>query len=189
MSKYGRDKNYYYVQTNNAIEQILKKKNVQSWLENCGPTTAINCIASLGINVEKWPGMQPEDIISIFFNNPANFTKLTSIRNLDLNNYLVNEIPQYYPYMAKYLFNVESKYIVTNNYDLIIKYLKDGNTIQMCLRNPGHYIAAIDTENNNIIYNDPWPGRDGLKNNGFNEVMDITEFDKNITGYFIVYFK
>ena len=188
-------KDHYYSQENNPEEQEFKKLGMAGWLETCGPTSAINCIASMGHYVEiKCPGRfkpQPESTLADWFNDPRNYQTMSDIRSsTPPEKWMGNRIPQYYPAAAKDVFNVKAAFISLDS-NTIIRHLKEGRAVQGCLINPGHYIAilAYDDVSSEFIFNDPWSTRPGNKNGGFNESMAASELAKNLQHWGIVYFK
>lgn len=194
-TKYFNNKDYYYIQTNNPQETLLRLLGFEKYLLTCGPSTMLNCIAPLGVNVEiSAPGLgklQPEGVAANYFVSPENWPAFKKIRNLEFNKDLIPfYIPQYYPYVAEKLFNVKAKYFELKIFNLIASKVLEGNAIQACLKVPDHYIAVVayDDERNELIYNDSRPERfaDG---NGFNRRMNITEFEKNVKNYFVEYYK
>lgn len=190
--------NHHYIQTNNPTEQFLKKLNNESkvsWLQSCGPTAAINCLAVLGHNLDiKCPGIyepQPEEVLMDFFNDPRNNKTFdTIVKNYDDMHIPGNRFAVLYPYAVKQVFNVLfAEYKKIHDFTEIIKLLSVGNTVQLLLKNPSHFIAAIayDDSEDKIIFNDPWPKRKGLKYAGLHEHMTKNEYDNNVTKYCVVY--
>lgn len=186
------DRNYYYVQTNNPTETILKKIRFDDWLESCGPTAAVNCIAALGYDVLiTCPGEyrpQPEEVLTDFFNDPVNAQKLKQIRDIDYAYLPKNRVPQLYPYAIEKVFDVPSFFKWTNDFSDIADCFYVGKTVQLCLENPGHYIAVVayDEDSDELIYNDSWPDRfkDG---NGFNRRLSQAEHKNNVKPYAVIY--
>jgi hypothetical protein len=86
------------------------------------------------------------------------------------------------------VFGVKATFQFGNDFNKIASYLANGNAVQLCLINPGHYIAAVayDDEKQEIIFNDPWPGR-FADQNGFNRRMGRAEVAANVKTFFIVY--
>jgi hypothetical protein len=193
MKRISRDD--YYTQNNNPTEMILKVYGDSVWLVSCGPTTMINCIAPLGYDVDfispsgKF-ALQPEECVMDFFHDPRNANKLDAIRSLP-DSIAENEVPQYYPYAASMLFGATAKFEFWKGFDRISEFVagRNGGTVQICLENPGHYLAVIDYDSSKkcLIYNDSWPGRheDG---NGFHRYMDKDEYNENVKNYVIWYF-
>ena len=68
--------------------------------------------------------------------------------------------------------------------------LRNRCEVQLCFKNPGHFIAYVtyDEDTDETIYNDPWPDRfpDG---NGFTRRMIKQEYDSNVKGFAIIYNK
>ena len=124
--KHWNDRNYYYIQTNNPTEEILRKKGVKKYLESCGNTSSVNVIASMDYNVDiKSPGkylLPADQALGDFLNDPSNYSEFEKIRT-DINpiDYLGNEIHQYYPYAVKQLFNVKAEFLFIKDFDGIAK--------------------------------------------------------------------
>lgn len=200
MSVFGRNRDYYYTQTNNPTEVALKSYGAKNWLVSCGPTSMINCLASMGYKVDvrsltgKWT-FQPEELVMDFLIDPRNVPKLNAIRDVPAD-FSKQEVPQYYPYAASVLFGATARYGYGVNLENIQRHLRTGGTVQICLKTPGHYLAVVnyepdpsgtlDPDKGQLIYNDSWPGRheDG---NGFNRSMGKEEFEANVKNYAIWY--
>lgn len=187
------DRDRFYSQENNPTEELLRKRKEESWLESCGPSAAVNCLAALDYNLNIYcPGPykpQPEEVLMDFFNDPRNYKKLEIIRrDTDPVSFPGNRIPQWYPYAVKEVFGALGQFLFTSGIEITISALKKGYAVQLCLIEPGHFIAAVayDDSTQEIIYNDSWPSRwtDG---NGFNRRMSAEEFDKTIKRYVIIY--
>ncbi len=190
-AKFWNDRDRFYSQENNPTEQLLKKREEDSWLESCGPTAAVNCLAALDYNLKiLCPGPyrpQPEEILMDFLNDPRNRAELEKIRADVLNAHLGNRIPQFYPHAVKQVFGAIGVFVWISGYVKTISYLKHGAALQLCLVEPGHYIAAVayDDESSEIIFNDPWPA--GVGGDGFNRHLDSAEFDRNVKKFAIIY--
>jgi hypothetical protein len=188
-AKFYDDRERYYIQTNNPTEVILSKIKGSEFLESCGPSAMVNCIAPMGYPVEiTCPGRykpQPEEVAMDFFNDPRNNQKLYAIRT-GVANFPGNRIPQYYPLAAKEVFNVKAVFKWGDPSDAIAP-LMVGQSVQMCLRNPGHFLAfvAYDDETQEFIYNDSWPARVG--GNGFNVRMPLQAARDELQSYMIIY--
>lgn len=179
----------FFSQTNNPTEEMLRKtlKERGGHLESCGPTSAVNIIQSLGYDVDiTCPGdykPQPEEVLTDFMNDKRNYAEFARIRsNLDPGQLPGNRVPQYYPYSVMQVFRAKAEMIYNHDWDYLTGLLADGNGLQFCQKNPGHYIAAqaYDDETDEIIYDDPWKGP--MKR------MSKADFD-NIQSYVIVYHK
>ena len=183
------DKSKFVVQTDNAIENILRKAGIQLWLETCGPTSAVNCMYFLGHNITiLLPGgymIQPEDALTVWMNDPHNAVMEAAARqNLDPNNYEDNEIPQYYPVALKAVFGVNAEFAWSNWTDVTAR-IKAGQAVMICLKNPGHFLAVVgwDDSTSELIYRDSWPGR--THSDGFNLRMGLAEFQNNTQGFIV----
>jgi len=192
--KYWSVKDHYYSQTNNPEEEEFRKKYKTKYLESCGPTSAVTIIAAMGHNVKiSCPGdwePQPESILTDFFNDPRNYPMQDKIRAATPSkDWLGNRIPQLYPYAVSQVFNVRCRLSWGDSFSEISSIVSRGMGVQVCLKKPGHYIAllAFDDEEKEFIFNDPWPGRKGLKNRGFNERMTKEEFLGNVQNFFLIY--
>lgn len=198
MAKYANDRSRLHVQTNNPTEEQLRKDeleeggDVKGWLETCGPTAMVNCLDALGIDIKiTTPGgyfPQPEEVAADYLNDPANYEKFRNIRpDLDFSKVQGNRIPNLYPLAAKEVFGAEAIFYLSRGWDLIVSDLILGYTVQLCLKNPGHYIAAVDFDRatEEIIYHDSWPGRTGT--DGFRLRMGRAEYDANVQDAVIVY--
>lgn len=183
----------YYIQTNNPTEELLRKRVEQSRLESCGPTAAVNCLAVLGYDLMiSCPGPyspQPEEILMDWFHDPVNLKRLARIdRNVNPRTTPGNRIPSYYPLAVRDVFGARGDFVDGITFGQIGEYLRKGHALQLCLKDPGHFIAAVafDFEHEHIIFRDPWPNRlpDG---NGFNRRIDLREYDRNIKSFAVIY--
>ena len=190
--KFWNARECYFVQTNNPTEEILRKRSDGVWLVSCGPSAAVTCIAAIGFDVSiKTPGgyaPQSEEVLMDFFNDPRNYPTLQKARpETPPDMWHGNEIPQFYPVAVQSVFGVKACFEWKADFDKVAAELSTGKAVQLCLKNPGHYIAAVayDDERDEIIFNDPWPGR--FKDaNGFNRRLKRADFS-NVKPFRIVY--
>lgn len=190
--KFWSDRECYFVQTNNPTEEIVRKRSDGVWLVSCGPSAAVTCIAAMGFDVEvkTLGGYKPqsEEVLMDFFNDPRNYSKLKAARpETPPDMWHGNEIPQFYPVAVQSVFGVTAHFEWKADFDKVAAELSAGKAVQLCLKKPGHYIAAVayDDERDEMIFNDPWPGRfkDG---NGFNRRLKRVDFS-NVKPFRIVY--
>jgi hypothetical protein len=208
---YWNDKNRVYAQTNNPTEEILRKRigeippdilallrqaNAAGYLESCGPTAAVTCLDCMGSPVAiRTPGgwdMQPEGVLADWFNDPRNYPAMRMVRGdaeADPERIPGNRVPQFYPVAVKHVFGSGCSFLWLDNPEQAIDHIVAGRAVQLCLKTPGHYIAAVayDDVTREIIYNDPWPGRheDG---NGYNRRMTEAEWRVNLAPFSVVYY-
>lgn len=183
----------YYTQTNNAVETLLKAKDGRGWLESCGPTAFIMAVAALGIKPEIARAgrysPQPEDIATLYLNDTSNADRFRAARpNLVPGSIPGNRVPQYYPAAAADLYYLPAKYHDSLGFDAVAQLVSEGRPVQLCLVDPGHYIIAVayDDEREELIYNDPWPGR-FVDGNGFNVRMSRAEYQANTKLFCVAY--
>ena len=190
--KFWNARECYFVQTNNPTEEILRKRSDGAWLVSCGPSAAVTCIAAMGFDVEvKTPGdykPQSEEVLMDFFNDPRNYSQLKAARpETPPDVWHGNEVPQFYPVAVTAVFGVKARFEWGAVFETVASELQNGKAVQLCLKKPGHYIAAVayDDERGEIIFNDPWPRRfkDG---NGFNRRLSKADFS-NVKPFRIVY--
>jgi len=183
----------YYSQSNNPLEQILRKLEVKDWLESCAPTYILNCIAALGYDVEiKCPGVyrpQPEEVLMGFFHDSRNYQRFREIRHdINPNTFMGNRVPQFHPFAAAQVFKANARYVENHEFEFVCGYFESGHSIGFLLKQPSHYIAGVayDDDTDEIIYNDSRPERfpDG---NGFNRRMSRNEFRINVEPFVIIY--
>lgn len=190
-AKFWNDRDTFYIQTNNPTEQLLKKREKGGWLESCGPTAAVNCLAARGENLEiKTPGSyrpQPEEVLLDYFNDPRNKSALEGARILD-GEIPGNRVPQFYPIAVFEVFDVKARFCWRLSFSIVAGHIIHGSPVQICLKRPRHYIAVVayDIVKNELIYNDSWPDRFPDKE-GFNRRMTEAEFSSNVESFFIVY--
>jgi len=182
----------YYQQDNNPTEAFLKSTlgSRDGWLESCGPTAAVNCLAAMGHNMNIiCPGdyrPQPEEVLMDYFNDPRNKSALDTVRVVG-DDIPENRVPQYYPLGVRKVFRAKAKFMWGLDFRGVMAYVAEGFAVQICLEKPGHYLAVIayDGARCELIYNDPWNERDGKS--GWLRRMGRTEFEGNVQTYFIVY--
>jgi hypothetical protein len=185
------DRQAFYVQTNNPTEMIIRRIDDQ-WLQSCGPTAAVMCCAVLDLDVAVTTSggyqAQPEEILMDALNDPRSWPELRQIRKLDPQEYAGNEVPQYYPWGVSRVFGATARFVWEHSWRRLAELLKDGHAVQLCLEDPGHYIAAVayDSLEDEVIYHDPWPAR-FEDNEGFARRMDEDEYRTNVKPYMIVY--
>ncbi len=188
------DRKRYYSQANNPTEALLKATmgNLKSWLESCGPTAAINCLASMGYDVHiVCPGEykpQPEEVLMDYFNDPRNLETLKEIRDLP-ESIPENRVPQFYPKAVREVFGRPCEFRWGPTFGNIILHVEDGHAVQLCLKKPGHYIAvlAYDDSERELIFNDPWGERFKDGRSGWGRRLTQEEFETNVQNYFILY--
>jgi len=186
--KNWNDQDCYFSQTNNAIEKILKSLDCPTKLESCGPTAVTSLISSMGNQVDikfnnYYP--QPEDILTLWFNDSKNFNKMKKCDNsLNPELFCGNEYLAWYPIALKEVFNINSFYYRSASSEDFLSAIHSGRGIVALLKNPSHYISivAIDTNTKEFVYNDPWPSCPWPKNSGsgFNRRVNFDIMDSNI---------
>jgi hypothetical protein len=201
-AKYWDKLDRYYKQSNNSVETMIKKLGIEwvkksgnnggkspGWLETCGPTAAVMCMDAMDILPwQPYDGVQVEDILTLWLNNPCNYGDMRASRpELNPDEWMGNRVPQYYPPAVKKLFKVSARF-ASLSWEDIASMLLNGHAIQLCKVTPGHYIAAVayDSEKNEIIYHDPWPEQyaDGQ---GFCRRITRPEFVANIHPWGVIY--
>lgn len=108
---------------------------------------------------------QEGDYLADYFRTPANLKKFKKIRLLNYNKYPPEQVPQLHPIGLKEVFNLDSKFIKYGTFDDIVKELKVGNVVELCMidSNPltpeatGHYVLAnqYDDMLDKISFKDP----------------------------------
>jgi hypothetical protein len=188
---YWSDRERYYSQTNNPTEEQLRKAQLKGWLETCGPTAAINCLAAMGASLDiVCPGPyrpQPEEVLADYLNDPRNYAKLRAERSdIDPVDIQGNRVPQYYAAAVADVFGYPARFVWTSRAG-VVEFLKAGYAVQICLKSPGHYLAAVayDDATDEIIYHDSWPARVG--GDGFARRMSRAEYEINVKQFAIVY--
>ena len=192
--QFWNDRKAYYSQSNNPTEAFLKAtlNDRSGWLETCGPTSAVNCLAAMGKNVEiVCPGEyrpQPEEVLMDYFNDPRNKSVLSSIRKVD-DSIPENRVPQFYPLAIYAVFMQLASFRWSLTFSDIVRHVTNGCAVQICLKVPGHYLAVVayDTNEKELIYNDSWGERFPDGKGGWHRRMGWEEFANNVQNYFIVY--
>lgn len=181
-------------QDNNPTEEQLRKHGVGSWLETCGATAAVMCLAAVGWGLAiRCPGPyqpQPEEVLADWLNDPRNYGELRKARpDWNPESAPGNRVADYYPRAVAAVFGAHAEYIPQINLAAIKTELAAGRAVQLCLMPPGHYVAAVahDQATEEIIYHDPWPGRKPQwQGDGFARRMVGTE-EAAIQPYVVVY--
>jgi hypothetical protein len=208
----------FYRQSNNPTDEILRKIHLQmsldirkiltgktdsatleevcrkilSYLETCGPTAGVMCMAALGrflSDPAEGAQSQREEEFSDAFNDSRNYAAFRAARP-DINPavYPGNRIPQYYPHVARQLYQMRCEFEWCGM-EAVKAHLLAGRTAQLCFKNPGHFIAAVafDERSQEVIFNDPWPEQyaDG---NGFNRRMGARTMGDLVEPYALIYY-
>ena len=208
------DTSIRYDQTNNTTEEIIRKikhemikklkKNIPKkywnilnkqtgYLELCGHSAFLCIMQGMKFLPEKYNNgfklgnlyAQMEDIVASI-SNQRRYNRLFHSGNGMDNRYLDT-----YPVLARELFGCKAEVITDLSFFDILEYLWNGIGVQLWLREPSHYIAAISANKIEALlkYNDSWGSRKGLKNRGLHEIMDLEEYRNNVHPYAIVYHK
>jgi hypothetical protein len=188
------DRSTYYTQTNNSVENMLHDMGVSAYLETCGPTAAVNCLAAMGYDLTiTCPGgwvPQPEDILEDFMTDPRNDVDFKKIRaDINLDSTPGNRVPQFYPFSVSRVFKATGEFLFGSSFSFVASKVASGHAVQICLKVPGHYLAVVayDPDTKELIYRDPWPQRVATwAGDGFNRRMGEIEW-ANVKGFYIVY--
>lgn len=190
----------YYRQDNDASVEMLRKYHqiseetgVDYSLVACGPNVALNILDALGHDVTiktpgQWP-VQATDVLLAWFFDRRNTSAMKAARdNIEPFEYPGQTIPQYYPPAVRDVFGVSCVFEWGASWDQVSRYLYMGEGVQICLKDPGHFIAAVafDPGKGELIYHDPWPAR--TRSDGKGLRMGVSEFQANIQPYLIRYF-
>lgn len=190
------DSSIRYDQTRNGVEAIIKKVRAEDGikkgnLESCGVTAFCCCQEAIGSITSKDYFHFPSGV-------PASFDDAVMIH---INTYHIyesdpdrfdNRWARSYPKLAATILkNVNSQYLKIDSIQDVFDALGKGCAVQLCLEDPGHYIAVIGylSKTRELVYMDSWGGRPGLKNKGSFELMNKTEFDSNVKDFMITYEK
>lgn len=187
--KNRKDPSIRYDQEENSHESFVKKLfaryNIKAGnLVSCGASSCAALAEGMGwLKPEDYPqingkSIQFDDFIMSYMNDPRNgFTTDPLIFD--------NEIIKNYVTLIKDLFNKKALYRRDLNFKNVAANLCIGQGVQLCLIDPGHFIAAIeyDHSDNTIVYLDSrkLPGSIYKK---------LTPADfSNVMSYGIVYLK
>ena len=194
-AQYWSDRTRYFIQTNNALEAVLKQYAAEEYLVACGPTAAVMCIAAMGGMVDcEAPGEwipQPEDVLTLWFHDRRNWDELYRIRPETApgsTHYSPHEVPQYYPAAVRSVFDARASFRWTGDFYAIANHVSNRETAMIALRNPGHFISVVayDDQAEELIYHDPWPDRLDDKQ-GFSRRMGLVEYNENVQPYAVVF--
>jgi hypothetical protein len=138
----------------------------------------------------KWT-VQPEDVLTLWFHDGRNWDLLRKIRpetDPEQSKFSPHEVPQYYPAAVRDVFRFDAAFKWLHDFDTIAETVESGRAVQLALKDPGHYIAVVayDTEQDRLIYHDPWPSR-FTDFSGFARRMWRDEYADNVQPYAIIY--
>lgn len=191
-ARFWNERLCYHVQTNNPTEQYLKKLGVAAWLQTCGPTAAVNCLDALGYKIAlTTPGgykPQPEEVLTDFFNDPANVERFKPIRS-DIEVTPGNYWPALYPAAVREVFGARAMCLIQfKDWKKLVENIVAGSAVQLHLVKPGHYVAAVayDDATRELVIWDSWP-REANNFDGFGLRMDQTEYERNVRDFIIRY--
>ena len=203
MAVRSKDPDCYHAQNNNPeenelhaqIDQLAKEHGFTyrgaTFFESCGPSASVNCLDAKGLLPDiALPGgfhPQAESIAMSYFNDPRNFPAFAKIvPGVDFTVTPANRIAELYPMMVKAVFGKTVLYRSSKyTWDELRVNLALGNTVQLCFITPGHFFAAVDLADVNIVYNDSWDGRGGVP--GFRRILTEAEYNINVKPYAILY--
>lgn len=203
---YWNDNKHFNIQTNDPVEELyrklvneMKQKYPQlhwGYLESCGVNACANCFGATRegrVIIElmtSTPGgyvQQFSHLLIGFLNDPNNYADFEKIRK-DISPYAIqgNRVPQYYPFLVQRMFGIKGIFNFGIDINIFKNILNLQYPIQVCLKNPGHYIAivAYDEINDVFIYHDSWP-RNGKS--GFCEQLPANIL-KNVLQDFYIYY-
>lgn len=193
--KYWDSKQVFYSQENNPTEAYNKSRlnDRGGWLESCGPTSAVNCIAAMGKNVEiTCPGSykpQPEEVLMDYLNDPRNADKLRSVRDMGSTDIPENRVPQYYPVAVYEVFGVRGRFEWGASWDEITMDIRRGRAVMLTLKDPSHYVAVVayDDSKRELIYNDSWGSRFSDGKGGRLRRLGTSELRTNVKSYRVIF--
>lgn len=93
-----------------------------------------------------------------------------------------------YVYLAELLYDCPAYRLDNMSFSNAADLLSMGEGIQVCLKNPLHWIAPVDYDNeaDEIRFHDSWAGRPGLVNGGVHEPLRRLDWD-NVQPSIVVY--
>lgn len=191
-AKRWNDRSTHRVQTNNAVEAMLRKSGVASWLETCGPTAATVACEVTGHPVDVLlPGggaLQPEDALALWMNDPNNVPVLASlVPDVDPAAYMDDEIIGFYPLaLAKVFGVIDVKLLPSATWDQAVEAASSGKAVVIHLAKPRHYLCIVGYDDGfqELIYRDSWPARTGT--DGYNLKMQRGEWKSNVQASLLI---
>lgn len=185
------DSSIKYDQERNGVEAIIKKVNAANkvnvgYLESCGICAFCTLMegmeylsSKLYLTFPTGKKIQFDDAVMVYANDPAN--------GFD-NSKMANRVAISYPKLANELFGARAEIVWSIDKNQLVSHLKSSDGIQICLKNPGHWIAVVayDEDKDEFIYMDSWGSRPGLKNGGVHEVMSAKDLS-NVQPFYIWY--
>jgi hypothetical protein len=184
-----------YEQTRNAVEAIIlrilkerlpKDDKPIGYLESCGACAFCCLMEGMGYLQSKdyftFPTgarVQMDDAVMLYLNDPAR----------GYTDIMPNRTALAYRAAALDLYNVQAKIIEPCAFNMVIDEIRKHHGVQLCLEDPGHWIAAIayDDIHREIVFMDSWGERPGLKNGGINERLTEGEYNSNVKKFMVVY--
>jgi hypothetical protein len=136
----------------------------------------------------KLPGgarIQPSMALWIWMNDPGNYEKMERARKVNMNYFVPSRIPQFFPVAVKECFGFEGEFKWNKWFDNVAEEIKEGNTVQIMLKNPGHYISVIgySEEDELLSCHDP-----NKKNGDRFTFISRKEFKENVDKFMIIYY-
>lgn len=171
------------------------KKRIQDFLESCGPTSgtmlcgATKSETAIAIRTPGGYLPQPEEVLSDYLNDPANYDKFRKVASwFDPTILPGNRAAVYYPIAVWEVFGIRCKFVGSLTYDQVVACIKNNQGVQIVLKNPGHFLAivGVDTDRKELIYNDSWPNRHPDRN-GYHKRMTLEEYTTNVKDSTVIY--
>lgn len=179
-------KSAYNDQTNDASVELFKDYFKKSKMIACGPNTA-----ACGFEIAGWPmniftpGEQVADSILMVMENPKNLSLFKARRDINYDEFPVNEVPQAYEVLAQILYKTNvCKYVEGLDFSIIKQKICAGIPLMVSGQFPagGHYVLIVgfDDVREIIYFNDSYPIQwpDG---NGYNREMNLDFLKNNIS--------
>jgi hypothetical protein len=162
--------NEWNLQTNDGSFELLKDYGAKHRAIACGPNAFVS-----GLEIQKWPnlsapGEQWPDSIIMIMHNTKNIKAFQNRRDIDLDKYPPNEIPQLYDVVADILYGKKGNKIRFKwglSKEIIINAINSDICLMVCGDFPtgGHYVLINGYEDDNIVFMDSypnqWPDRNG----------------------------
>lgn len=124
--------------------------------ETCGPSSLEACLAALGVDQSQAGRLQPSDYYTMLLNDRTVFAHKDW--PLPHNRYIES-----YPELIRLLYPQVKSQVLWYGVgiaDLVRKVLLAPDSVAILnLKNPGHYVAAVHIDSNDVVtYNDSWLG-------------------------------
>jgi hypothetical protein len=192
-AKNWNDRQTWYRQRNDVLEEIRRKLGDAHVLQSCGSNAAGSCMEAVGWDITTQTkggySIPADDLLTEYMNNVRNYDKFRTLGvepTLEPNN----RRAILYPLAVRELWGVKAIHITPFSWGEMMSHLLAGQSLQVCISPPGHYLAVVayDRDGDEYIYNDSWEDRKPEWNgDGFNRRLTEMEL-RSIVSEAVAYY-